>query len=203
MQQRQTLKNTLLGNLEIFIMMPSAVERFTSSRTDALKSFLYPLLLYPFVLWAFAVANDAHDTAMLALHAIVSWTGMLAFYGIVYSFVYPMRRNNYFWQFIHMANAKCILSFVLLLPIFLTLLANGAVNEFFTQYWVFYILVNVALMAFIATKALRLNWMLGAFVGTLNLFVSDLAGRLIGMGGEYFEKTNLALILGQEISIYI
>ena len=70
--QRQTLKSTLIGVSEILVFMPSAVARFGESRHEALRSFIYPALLYPFILWAFSIKNPGHGADVLLFHALVS-----------------------------------------------------------------------------------------------------------------------------------
>jgi hypothetical protein len=177
--QKQTFKNALIGIFETFLMMPEAVNRFSSDRQDALKSFIFPLLLYPFVLWSFAETNHTGDPAAFALHAVTSWGGMFLFYAVIYAIARGMKKLEYFWQFLTMANTVYILSFVLLLPIFLTVFFHSTGTTFFQQYWIFYIIADMAFTAFVLTKSLRLNWPLGIFLASINLFFSDVGSQLV------------------------
>ena len=179
--ERQTLKQSLIGAFEIFLMMPSCVERFTSNKKDAIKSFIYPLLLYPLVLWSFSVVKGVSDSAVLSMHALLAWGGTFGFYAVIYYVSGRMERREDFWRFVNMANTQSIISFFLLIPIFLTVYNHVTETVFFHQYWVFYILVDLAFTAFIAAKSLRLNWYLGGFLASIALMFSDVGNRLLAI----------------------
>lgn len=177
--ERQSFKDALIGAFEIFIMMPNVTERFSAQKKDALKSFIYPVLQYPLILWAFAQTNHTSDPVVFLLHAFTSWAGVFLFYGLIYALAHQMKRIEYFWQFVNMSNTYAILATILLLPIFGSIYAGHTGGTFFQQYWVFFILVELAFTAFIVTKSLRLNWLLGGFFATVSLFLSDLGSRFI------------------------
>ena len=161
---------------------------FSDNRHEALRSFIYPALLYPFILWAFSIKNPGHGADVLAFHALATWGGIFGWYALVYYLAHSMKKLDYFWQFVHMANASAILSFMLLLPIFLTLYAGGGDGAFFTQYWAFFIVADLAFNAFIVASAMRLNLPLGVFVAVTNLFLSDLGNRLLLFYADHADK---------------
>lgn len=177
--QKQTLRNSAIGAFETVIMMPTAIDRFTARKDDALRSFIFPILLYPLVLWSFAVRNDTRDPFAFGLHALTAWGGLFGFYAIMRAVAQWQGRKEYFWQFVNMANAQCIASAVLLIPVFLMVYNNAATGAFFDQYWLFYVFVDIVLSAFVVTKALRLNWYLGGFFAVLGLFISDVGSRIV------------------------
>ncbi len=177
--ERQTFKNSLIGSLEMLIMMPTVLDRFTARKDDALRSFLFPLLLYPFVLWSFSVVNGTQDPVAFGLHALTAWGGLLGFYGIIFYTARWQGKIEHFWQYVNMANTQAILSFFLLIPIFLMSWNNAAHGPFFDQYWLFFILVDLVISAFVVTKALRLNWYLGGFFAVIGLFISDVGSQVV------------------------
>ena len=175
----QPFKETLKGVGELFAFMPASINRFSDKREDALKSFIYPLLLYPFIGWAFAVNNPGHGADVIFMHGVLSWAGLLGFYAVVYSVARAMNKLSFFWQFINMANGMMILNFVLLLPVFISLYFDRPENDFFTQYWAFYIIADLAFTSFVVARTLRLNIPIGIFLAVINLFLSDIGNRLI------------------------
>lgn len=175
----QPFKETLKGIGELFAFMPSSINRFSDTREDALKSFIYPVLLYPFIAWAFSVNNPGWGMDVILMHGIFSWAGFFAFYAVVYSVARAMGKLSYFWQFVHMSNAMMLLTFILMLPVFINLYLESPGNDFFTQYWAFYIIADLAFTSFVAAKTLRLNIPIGVFLAVINLFLSDIGNRLI------------------------
>ena len=177
--QKQTLKHSAIGAFETVIMMPTVLEHFTPRKEDALRSFIFPLLLYPLALLSFSMRNHTHDPGALGLHALTVWGGMFFFYAIMFYVAEWRGKQAYFWQYMNMANAQCIASAVLLSPVFLMIFNRADDGPFFDQYWIFFIFANTVLGAFIIAKALRLNWYLGGFFAILNLYISDIGGRIV------------------------
>lgn len=177
--EKQTFRRSALGAFETVIMMPTALDNFSSRKEDALRSFIYPLLLYPLILWSFSVRNNTHDVVALGLHALTAWSALFGFYAIMYAVAKWRGKREYFWQYVNMANALYIATAVILMPVFL-MVWNGAANgPFFDQYWLFYIVVSVVLTAFVITKSLRLNWYMGGFFAILGLHIGDVGSRIV------------------------
>ena len=177
--EKQTLKHSAIGAFETVIMMPTVLEHFTQRKEDAFRSFIFPLLLYPVVLWSFSVRNHTHDLGAFGLHALTAWGGMFGFFAIMYAVAKWQGKREYFWQFVNMSNAQYIASAVLLLPVFLMVYNNAADGPFFDQYWLFYVFVDIVLSAFVIAKALRLNWYLGGFFAILGLYISDVGSQIV------------------------
>lgn len=180
---KQSLGRTLLGVFELSIFMPSFLDKFSSDKRDALKSFLFPVLLYPIIAMTFA-ANQAAEPGwpLMIAHFFVSWGGLFLFYGVVHVLARAMRREDFFWQSIHVLNAQSILTFVLMLPLIVPILGFDAHIEDshpLTNYWVFLLLAGMAYKAFILAQSLRLNLPLGGFLAVLNLYISDISYRFL------------------------
>ena len=168
-----------MGALEILVMMPTVLDRFSARKDDAIKSFVYPLLLYPFVLWSFSVVHQTRDPIAYLLHALTAWGGVFVFFSVIYYVTKQQGKKDCFWQFVNMANTQSILSFFLLIPIFLMTWNHVTEGEFFKHYWVFFILTDMVFTGFVITKSLRLNAYLGAFFATIGLFFADVGGQLV------------------------
>lgn len=177
--QKQTLKHSAIGAFETVIMMPTVLEHFTSRKEDALRSFIFPLLLYPIILLSFSMRNHTHDLGALGLHALTVWGGLLGFYAIMFYVAKWRGGLAYFWQYLNMANAQYMVTALLLIPVFLMVFNGAADGPFFDQYWLFYLFINMVLTGFIITKALRLNWYLGGFFAVLSLYISDIGSRIV------------------------
>lgn len=178
----QKLRTTLLGVFELSIFMPSFLDRFSGHKNDALRSFLFPILLYPFIAMTFAYNQEiTPDANVMAAHALVTWGGIFLFYGIVHMLARAMRRQDFFWQTINILNCQSILTFALMTPLFLSVFLGedklGANN--LTHYWVFLLLVGMGYKAFILAHSLRLNLPLGGFLATVNLYISDISYQFL------------------------
>jgi len=172
----QSFRQTLKGVGEIFVFMPAFVDRFSSDRRDAIRSFIYPMIFYPLILLAFSNRNGITDPATLIFHALVSWAGLLAFYAIIWWSTAQTGRRDRFWLFVHVSNCQWILS----MSIFLVgVVGYNTAQGMFEQYWIFYLLVDLLYTAFNVTHTLKLPWQLGGFWAILNLFIADLGFRLI------------------------
>lgn len=172
----QSIKEALKGAGEIFIFLPKAIDRFSGAKHDAMKSFVIPAIFYPFILLGFVIRNSIGDWPSLVTHAIVSWSGLFIFFGVIWLAVKDSERRDRFWLFVNAFNWRTVISMVLFA---IGVYGYNVVGGAFEQYWIFYLFVNMLYVGFVVTHALRLPWALGAFAATVNLFISDIGFRLI------------------------
>ncbi len=179
---KQTLKATLLGVFELSIFMPTFMTRFSAERQDAIRSFIFPAIVYPLVAMAFAFNQAVTPNAeIMAAHALLSWGGLFLFYGIIHMLARAVRRDDFFWQTVHMLNAQSILTFILLLPLVVPMVMLGEKigTGGLTHYWLMVLLVGMAYKAFIIAHGLRLNLPLGGFLATVHLYISDITYKFL------------------------
>lgn len=178
----QNLKSTLLGVFELSIFMPSFLTRFSDRREDAIRSFIFPAILYPLVAMAFAYNQSVRpDAALMAAHALVTWGGMFLFYAIIHMLARAVKRDDFFWQTVNMLNCQSVITFVLLLPLVIPMVMHGEKigTGGLTTYWLTVLLVGMAYKAFIIAHGLRLNLPLGGFLATVNLYISDISYKFL------------------------
>lgn len=178
----RNLKSTLLGVFELAIFMPSFLGRFSSSRDTAIRSFIFPALVYPLVAMAFAYNQPVTPGAnIMAAHAALSWGGLFLFYGILHALARAVRRDDFFWQTVHVLNAQSILTFILLLPLVIPMVFMGEKIGAggLTHYWLMVLLIGMAYKAFIIAHGLRLNLPLGGFLATVHLYISDITYKFL------------------------
>lgn len=179
---KQTLKTTLLGVFELAIFMPTFLSRFSASRDDAIRSFIFPAIVYPLVAMAFAYNQAITPSAnIMAAHAILSWGGLFLFYGIIHMLARAVRRDDFFWQTVHVLNAQSLITFVMLLPLIIPMIMLGEKigTGGLTHYWIMVLLVGMAYKAFILAHGLRLNLPLGGFLATVHLYISDITYKFL------------------------
>lgn len=183
--ERKTLKNTLIGCFEIFIFMRSAIDRFSDKCEDALKSFLFPVVLYPFSATTFYITQGHPGLGLMLTHGLIAWGGFLLSYLMLYAITRMIKRDQYFWQTINILNSASILGFFLMLPIYIPVLLLETSMQSLTNVWVFVILAGLAYSSWVLAHSLRLNLPLGAFLATLNLFISDMGFKLLMQLGAH------------------
>jgi hypothetical protein len=178
----KNLKSTLLGVFELTIFMPSFLGRFSASRDDAIRSFIFPAIVYPLVAMAFAYNQVTTPGAnVMAAHAILSWGGLFLFYGILHALSRAVRRDDFFWQTVHVLNAQSLITFILLLPLVLPMVLMGEKigTGGLTHYWIMVLLIGMAYKAYIIAYGLRLNLPLGGFLATVHLYISDITYKFL------------------------
>ena len=172
----QSFAQTLKGVGEIFVFMPLAIERFSPLKSDALKSFAFPLFFYPWFLLAFTEKNAVADVSTMLVHFLLTFGGMLLFYAIIWWLTIKTDRRDGFWLFVHVANCQSIL---MALIYFAIVLPFGLFAPDFEQRYIFIIFADIVYTAFIATHVLRLPWAVGGFLSIVNLLIGDVTFRLI------------------------
>ncbi len=122
MFSKKEYARNLLGCFEIMLFMRQGLARFSPERKDAIKSFIWPLLLIPVALFAFSFQAAGYSLSfMMILHALRMIIAMGLFLGAVYFVCRQYERKQYFWQFLNALNWLNIPLFILMLPIVLSL----------------------------------------------------------------------------------
>lgn len=166
-------KQNLLGCLEVFLFMRQGIYRYSEERADAIKSFIIPVILLPFILAVMAVMSSGFSISVLVmLHLIRIVLTVLMFFAAVYYLSRQFGRNQYFYRFMTVSNWSNIPGVLMVMPILLGLLL-GYDMAIFENYAIFITLVGYVYSAFIITHCFRLPWEMGGFIAIVGLAIDQ------------------------------
>lgn len=123
------IKRSLLGCLEIALLMRQGRNRFGNTYDEAMRSFIVPILLSPLVLAAIMlypapeISAVSQDTLAL-MYALRMFAVTAMFLGAVWWIVREIDRREYFLQFVIAMNWLSVPATVVILPC-LILAFNG------------------------------------------------------------------------------
>lgn len=167
------IKNNLLGCFEVFLFMPSGIKRFSASKKSAVKSFIVPAILLPFVLYIMASMSVGFSANLLVpLHVGRIVISLALFFTIVYFLSKQFDRVEHFWRFITVTNWCEIIATILAVPILYGFISGQDLSSF-ESYAVFITIAGYVYSAFIVTHAFRLPWELGGFIAIVGLAVNE------------------------------
>ncbi|MBX2834955.1 MAG: hypothetical protein KTR28_08295 [Micavibrio sp.] len=155
-------KSNLLGAFEIFLFMNSGFNRFSPSRSDMFKSFIWPLLILPLAVYGaiMLMGGDEPIIALALLHTLRMLIVFALSLGLIVVFCKQYERQDFFYKFITISNWFELIFFVLVSPI-LVLLMSGMSAESLQSYALFITIAAYAYSAYIITQSLRIPWQLG------------------------------------------
>jgi len=168
------LKSNLLGCFEIFLFMPKGIERFEVTPAKAIKSFLIPLALLPFILMiVVGMTNDEFSTTVVVfLNVMRIALSVLFFLSAVYFFTKQFERQQHFYKFILISNWLNINAMIMVSPILIGM-SMGVDSEVFEVYAVFGEIAGYVYSAFVITYCFRLPWELGGFIAIVGLAINE------------------------------
>lgn len=173
------IKNNLLGCLEIFLFMGKGIDRFGSTRRDAIRSFILPVVLLPFVLAIMPVLSEAEGPVGLfvTLHAVRSIVTTVLIFSLVYFMSRQYDRQQHFFRFLTVSNWMNVPGLVLCTPIFFAFLPGVGVDPF-RSYAIFLTVTGYVYAAFIIARTFRIPWEMGGFIAVLILAIDQNAFSL-------------------------
>lgn len=155
--------------------MRSGVERFSSTKKAAIKSFLVPIAAVPLVLFIISLqwASPA-DRVMFPFEVLRLIAIYAIFYTVINLLTKQIDRNQYFFQFINAGNWITLPLAILIAPI--AILVGFEINTYASleNYAIFTAIVGYILTGYVATQALRIPWQLGAFIAIISLAIHDI-----------------------------
>ena len=172
---RQEIKQNLAGCLEILIFMRKGIERFQNvSRTDAIKSFLIPLLLFPFVFTALVMTSkEGHSIPfIISVHFFRIVIGAMIYLTIVYFLSKQLERQEHFYRFLVIINWISLFDIIFVSPVMFYIFTGGEVTTI-EPYAVFITLLGYVYLAFIITHSFRVPWEMGGFAAIVGLAVDE------------------------------
>ena len=173
---KREIKDNLLGGLEIFLLMHRGAKRFGNTYKEALRSFIIPILLFPFslaALNAFPVADLAGTskntmTLLFSLRLAVSW---LLFFGVIAWILQRVDHMENFYRFVIATNWLTIPSTLIYLPVVMLLLSGTWSWEQVYPFMTFLTFYTYAFSAFMAVNVLIIPWELAGFFAFVAIMV--------------------------------
>ncbi len=168
------LKSNLLGCFEIFLFMPRGVDRFYVTPAKAIKSFLIPLALLPFILLVVVGMTDDEfsPSVVVFLNVVRIALSVTFFLSAVYFLTKQFDRQQHFYRFILISNWLNINAMIMVSPILIGM-AMGIDSQSFEVYAVFGEIVGYVYSAFVITYCFRLPWELGGFIAIVGLAINE------------------------------
>ena len=170
---REELKNNLIGCAEIALFMPNGVERYDSSKSAAIRSFLVTLILLPAVVavWAYR-AGSVPAGLVVGLHLAHFVLSALLFLTVVYFLSKQYNREEHFFRFITAVNWQGVTGVFLVFPVLAAVLFGWDIEPW-ENYSIFVTLLSYVYTGFIVTYVFRIPWELGGFVAVIALAVDQ------------------------------
>lgn len=186
---KEEIKRNLLGGLEVALLMPVARKRFGKTYDEAVRSFVVPILMFPFAMaLVYAHPNpnlaDASTNTIALLYSLRTFLTWALFLGSVYWIVKQIDRKEHFWQFVIATNWLAVPATVIFLPVVWMLLSG---SHTWTELFPFMLsLVGYAYFftAFAAAYILRLPWELAGFIVIISFMINDWTWQLLSFVGE-------------------
>jgi len=181
----EELRNNLIGCAEIVLFMPHGIERFSDSKSAAIRSFLVILFLLPVVIavWVYR-ADSAPVSLVVALHLAQMVLSTILFLTVVYFLSKQYERQEHFFRFITVSNWQGVPGILLTFPI-LVALVLGADLAVWETYAIFVSILGYVYTGFVATHAFRLPWEMGGFIGVLSLAVGQESLKIVDYLQDY------------------
>lgn len=172
----QSVKQALLGCLEIPLFMSSGVRRFSDKREFAIFSFLVPLFLIIPTAFLSQINPDfqarSFGSNLLRLFELFILSSIM-FFTIVYFCFQALERQSEFFKFMGALNWLNLSFFLINLPFNLLVYTHVYTFKEMHNLLIFLMFFAVTCNAFLTTHLVRINWMLATSLSILALLVED------------------------------
>lgn len=193
---RKEIKQNLLGSFEIFLFMKQGVERFSSTKKSALKSFIIPAITLPLLvlIWILKSNNlTSWDDYPAGIYSLI-WTlesdntpimlymtihttrivlSILLSLTAIFLISKGLEKQKYFYKYITACNWFSIIPILLTTPIFLQPAFNITLFENIESYAIFISLAGYLFLGYIATQVFKIPWELGASTAILIMCIDE------------------------------
>lgn len=168
---REELKQNLTAIMEIALFMPGGVERYSPTKSAAIRSFIVPALFLPLVIWIWVVRAETEPVSVVvAVHFIRMLLSIVIFFGLIYLLSRQYERQEHFYRFVTASNWHELMGTMMAAPIILALFTGGSI-EVWENYAIFVQILGYVYTGFIATHVFKLPWEMGGFIGVVSLAV--------------------------------
>lgn len=170
---REEVKRKLLGCFEILLFMPAGVQRFEGGREQAMKSFIIPVVMLPFLLIVLVALSPEYAWALTVfVHFVRIVVTLAAVLGVVYLLAKQFKKEEYFYKFLNVSNWCNVPSVLFTVPILYAFLMGHDI-EALESYAVFVTLIGVFYSAFVMTHSFKVPWELGGFMAVAVLAIDQ------------------------------
>lgn len=179
MRTKKNWKDALLGSFEIFLFMRQGVERFSTSKEAAVKSFIWPAVLLPFVLFIYAFHSTGYSAPLLlSLHGARILISFSLFLYVLYMFSRHYGRAEHFYRAVTVQNWMNAPIFLFTIPIIVSLFANvSGTEDLFARkdntYATFVTLGSYVYLGFVLTHSLKIPWEMCGFLAIVGLAIDQ------------------------------
>ncbi|MBI4030584.1 MAG: hypothetical protein HY370_02815 [Proteobacteria bacterium] len=186
---KEEIKRNLLGSLEVALLMPVARKRFGKTYNEAVRSFVIPILMFPFAMalvYAHPHPNlaDASNNTIALLYSLRTFLTWALFLGSVYWIVKQIDRKEHFWQFVIATNWLAVPATVIFLPVMWMLFSGAHTWAELFPFMLSMVGYTYFFTAFAAAYILRLPWELAGFIAMISFMINDWTGQLLSFVGE-------------------
>lgn len=164
------IKNHLIGLWELFLFMPTAIERFDGTPRAALRSFVWTLLSIPLmIVLALYESQEFSPLLLSSLHLVRVVIAMAMSLFFVYYMAKVLECQKEFWRFVTIQNWFSLTVIIMLCPVLFALYQGGVYDDYL-NYLYFLTVYTVVVTGFIITHTMRINWYLASFIAVSSLF---------------------------------
>ncbi len=168
------VKQNLLGCFEIVLFMKAGFDRFSNSRSDALKSFLIVLVILPLILGVRVIMSPEYSPSLIVfLYTPITILALVGFLGLVFCFSKHYERTQYFYKYLNVVNWFNIAMLALTSPLLVAIALGAQESTQFESYAVFMIMVGYLYSGYILTHVFRVPWELGGFVAIFGMLIDQ------------------------------
>ncbi len=172
---KEEIKENLVGCFEVLLFMKSGIDRFKNiARKDAIKSFAVPVVMLPIVMAVQVMTSKEGYTIpyIITVHFIRMFASFGLYLGLVYYISKLLEKQQYFSNFVVVANWWNIIGLIMVLPIVFYVFQGFDVTGI-ENYAIFISVMGYVYMGFILTHTLRIPWEMGGFIAISGLAVDE------------------------------
>ena len=177
-QYIQEIKRNLLGGLEVALFMPVARKRFGTTKDEAMRSFIVPILFMPLTVIALCFYSNAalpqssvHIVAALYSFRLVFMWGL--FFSIVYWITKEVEKKEHFYQFVIATNWLTVPATAIFIPVAYMLITGMYQWSELYPFTMCLVMYSYAFTGFMAAYILRIPWELAGFIVFLGICVDN------------------------------
>lgn len=175
----KSVRQNLLGSLEVALFMPAGPQRFCATHKSMMKSFLVPLFILPLTLATVLTAHPDGNlsTATMQVLSLVYILRTFVYLGLFLGFVYMMAKNldrmDSFYRFVTANNWLALPAAVLSAPLLFMFWNGGHAWSEIYPMMVIVTLYSYAYTAFMATYVLRIPKELACFIAIAGMAINQ------------------------------
>lgn len=157
---KDSIRNGLIGSLEMVLLMPNPGRWFADDRRSACTSFIIPVLLIFYVTWG-TYTNILSDMGayfwLIGYGLVISRFKLAVFLWMVRLIAKGAGQLERFWHFVHANNWMIFISCILLTPSICVLQQTGSAEASF-PYLICGMFYSFLALSVCSVRVLHLSW---------------------------------------------